>query len=610
MLRCSAALRALVLSLCQLLPAALAQVVPVQPHGDAAAPVPDPARLYADRCARCHAAGNSLRAPLAEQLRQMSRVEILRSLESGKMKEQGAALTPAERRAVSDYLGIADGSSSGRFACTTPIPALSRLRGWNAWGGDLANSRAGDRLQAGDAAKLRLKWAFAYPGATVAAAQPTLVDGVVFTGSASGTVYALDAQTGCEYWRLDADAQVRTAPLVRRVRGRLLLFFGDTKAQVYAVEARSGKAVWKMAVDAHPMARITGSPAFLEDRLYVPVASAEEVPAGNPKYPCCTFRGSVVALEAETGRQIWKTFMIPEAPAVTGKNSAGTDTFGPSGAAIWLTPTIDSKRGVLYVGTGNGYTDPPSPFTDSIVALKLATGERVWHRQMTPNDRWNVACGSRADSNCPTKPGKDFDFGAPVIIATGPDGRTRLLAGQKSGMIYALDPGDQGQVLWQVQAGTGGLLGGIEWGMAAGNGILYAALSDWVPGRPGAGGGLSAFQIATGERLWHTPPPDPACKDRRGCSAAQMAPVTLAGEVAFSGSMDGHLRAYSAKEGKILWDFDTLREFETVNGVKGSGGSFSAAGPVVVDGMVFVQSGYSALGGMPGNLLLAFEVAK
>lgn len=571
---------------------------------------PDGARIYTERCATCHAAGNTLRAPLPDQLRQMSRAEILRSLESGKMKEQGAGLSDADRRAVSDYLGVANSASGKSVTCTQPMPALDRLKGWNAWGGDLGNHRAGDRLQVADAGKLRLKWAFAYPGATVAAAQPTIVDGVLFSGSVSGTVYALDTKTGCEYWRAQAEAQVRTAPIVQRVAGRLLLFFGDTKAQMYAADGRTGATVWKVRLDTHAMARVTGSAAFHDGRLYVPLASAEEVPAGNPRYPCCTFRGSVAAIDAATGELRWKTFMIPETPAVTGKNSAGTDILGPSGAAVWLTPTIDPKRGLLYVGTGNSYTDPPSPYTDAIVALKLDSGERAWHQQLTPNDRWNMACGSRADANCPQRPGTDYDFGAPVILSNGPDGKARLLAGQKSGMIHALDPDQGGKVLWQAQAGTGGMLGGIEWGMAADAKVLYAALSDWVPGNPSAGGGLSAFQVATGERLWRTPPPEPACKDKRGCSAAQMAPVTVAGDVVLSGSMDGHLRAYAAKDGKILWDFDTLREFETVNGVKGFGGSLSAAGPVVINGMVFVQSGYSALGGMPGNLLLAFEVAK
>ncbi|MDX2181639.1 MAG: PQQ-binding-like beta-propeller repeat protein, partial [Bryobacteraceae bacterium] len=366
------------------------------------------------------------------------------------------------------------------------------------------------------------------------------------------------------------------------------LIFGDTKANVYGVRAATGERVWKVKADDHAFARITGSPSLHAGRVYVPVSSAEEVPAANPRYPCCSFRGSVVALDTATGRQLWKSYTIP--------------TPAGSGGAVWLSPTIDVKRGVLYVGTGNEYKDPPSEFTDAIIAFDLATGERKWHRQMTPNDRWNMACVSPNKESCPKDAGEDFDFGAaPLLIGN------RIYAGQKSGIVHALDADRLGVIVWQTRVGKGGALGGVEFGIGADSERLYVPLSDWSPD-PKAGGGLFALQLATGEKLWHTPAPAPACIGKPGCNAAQMAPPTVLKNVVFSGSMDGHLRAYETKTGKIVWDFDTLRDFETVNKVPAKGGALNAVGPVVVGDWVYVQSGYGSLGGMPGNVLLAFSI--
>jgi polyvinyl alcohol dehydrogenase (cytochrome) len=181
------------------------------------------------------------------------------------------------------------------------------------------------------------------------------------------------------------------------------------------------------------------------------------------------------------------------------------------------------------------------------------------------------------------------------------------LVGQKSGVVYALDPANGGKLLWQTRIGRGGALGGIQWGMASDGKVVYAALSDRKPGHWEEEGGLFALDIANGKKLWATPAPKPGCLERPSCSAAQMAPVTLIAGIAFSGSLDGHMRAYDTRDGKIVWDFDTLREFETVNHVKARGGSISASGVVVVDGIVYVNSGYGAFSGIPGNVMLAFS---
>jgi polyvinyl alcohol dehydrogenase (cytochrome) len=369
-------------------------------------------------------------------------------------------------------------------------------------------------------------------------------------------------------------------------------------------------------IDSHPSARITGAPQLYRGRLYVPVASSEELTGGDPSYPCCTFRGNVVAVDTRTGRQIWKAYAIAKTPTAS-KDGNSHAKFSPAGAAIWDSPTIDAKRGALYVGTGDAYVDPADEATDAIVAFDLATGKRLWVQQKTSGDVFNFGCFMPQRMNCPPQVGPDFDFGSSPILQDLGNGHRVLLAGQKSGVMYGLDPDDGGKELWQVRVGAGGGLGGIEWGSASDGTDVYAALSDipssLSPVPPGSAappaGGLSAIDIRTGKLVWKTMPPKPACEGRPGCSAGQLAAVTVVQGVVFSGSMDGHLRAYATKDGSILWDFDTLPSVPTVNGVKAHGGSMSGSGPVVSGDMLFVTSGFTGTAGMPGNLLLAFEEA-
>jgi polyvinyl alcohol dehydrogenase (cytochrome) len=336
------------------------------------------------------------------------------------------------------------------------------------------------------------------------------------------------------------------------------------------------------------------------------VSSTEEVSGGSPKYPCCTFRGSVAALDAGTGKQIWKTFMIPDPPKATRLNGAGAQMMGPAGAAVWSSPTIDVERKALYVATGNAYSDPPVRESDAILSLDLETGSMQWVRQMTEADGWNFNCLSPNRSNCPEHNGPDVDFGTSPILRTLAPGRRVLLAGQKSGMLHAIDPDAQGKIIWQVRLGKGGPLGGIEWGSAADDQAIYVALSDFDGGKPESGGGLFALRLQDGEKIWYAAPPKPPCLGKPGCNSAQMAPVTLMPGVVFSGSLDGHLRAFSASDGRLLWDLDTVQNYDTVNGVKATGGSLNATGPTLAEGMLYVNSGYSQLTGMPGNVLLAF----
>jgi polyvinyl alcohol dehydrogenase (cytochrome) len=270
----------------------------------------------------------------------------------------------------------------------------------------------------------------------------------------------------------------------------------------------------------------------------------------------------------------------------------------------------------LYITTGNNYSDPTTTMSDSFVALDLTTGKILWSRQMTASDAYTSACRLPDKTNCAESNGPDLDFGASPILVNLPNGRRALVAGQKSGVVHALDPDAGGEVLWQTRIGKGGTMGGIQWGSAADATQLYVALSDIgrvmltysnsTDADPKQGGGMFALRLADGGRAWYTPPP--GCGTRTRCSPAQSAAVSAIPGIAFSGSVDGHMRAYSSVDGSIVWDVDTSREYDTVNGVPGRGGSIDGPGPVIGGGMVFVNSGYPTAGGMPGNVLLAFSV--
>jgi len=571
------------------------------------------AELFENHCAECHRAGSPTRAPLPGSLKQLSRQAIMESLVTGKMLAQASGLTLAERDEIAGFLAGKQPEEVSGGKCESAAAPLQDLRGWHGWSPEVTNTRfesaSAAGLDAGKVAKLKLKWAFGFTGALTAYGQPSVAGRRVFVGSASGSVYALDGHTGCTYWSYRAAGTVRTAIDVGPAgKGHYAVYFGDGHANVYGLDADSGALLWKTHVEEHPLTGITGTPKLYEGRLYVPVsAGAEEFSATDNKYGCCTARGSVVALDAATGKQVWKTYMIPDPAGPTRKNKEGVQMMGPSGASVWSSPTLDLKRKVLYVGTGNDHSEPETRYSDAVVALDMDSGSMLWLKQITTGDRWNVSCVNPASANCPTESGPDHDFGSSPILVELKGGKRLLLAGQKSGVMSAIDPDAKGALVWQKRLGKGGVLGGILWGSAADNENVYVPLSDWDPFDPAAGGGLFALRIATGERAWYTPPEKPACAGKTGCMPAQAAPATLIPGVVFSGAMDGHLRAYSTADGAVIWDFDTAREFQTVNGVKAKGGSMSGTGAVAAGGMLFVNSGYAQVGGMAGNVLLAFE---
>jgi polyvinyl alcohol dehydrogenase (cytochrome) len=599
--------------------------------------------IYKGRCAMCHDAADVARAPARESLRARTVDAIVASLSpGGVMAAQGEGLTATERQAVAAFLTASPAASAPAAApsftmpnidakpaaapatdptigrCTGAPPAFAPTPAttWNGWGNDTSNGRfqPADRagLNAQSVPKLTLKWAYAFAGATTATSQPAVIAGRVYVGSDPGGIHALDLKTGCWYWKYNSEAGVRSAPVVARISEkpeRYAVMFGDLKAFVYALDAQTGDVIWKVQVDTHPSARITGAPSTHGNRLFVPVSSFEEGPASRPNYPCCTFRGSVAALDTATGKIVWQTYTITEKPQIVGKNSAGTPLWKTAGVGVWSTPTIDVERNTIYIGTGNSYTSPAAPMSDSIVALAMDTGEIRWFNQITANDAFVVGCRA-GNENCPENVGPDHDFGSSPILRTV-GGRRILLAGQKSGVMFALDPDARGKVLWQQRVGRGSELGGIEWGPAADAATVYIAISDVIAQGAGVSeqaGGLHALRIVDGQRQWYTAAPALTCKGGPACSSAQSAAISVIPGVVFSGSVDGHLRAYSATDGKIIWQFNTIQDYETTNGVKGSGGSIDAGGPVIVNGMVLTNSGYGRWRGKPGNVLLAFGI--
>jgi polyvinyl alcohol dehydrogenase (cytochrome) len=584
------------------------------------APSSEGETLFKTQCAGCHNGSPELRAPTPDTLRQRSPASILEALSNGAMRVQGSKLNGAQRHQIAEYLsgkpfgGDPTGAAMGR--CTKPSPFKSEaVPPWNGWGGTERNERFQSAKNAGlsveQVPQLTLKWAFGFPDATSAWATPTVAGSRVFVGSQNGTVYSLDANTGCIYWFFSADGGVRTAIAIGpRKGGGTNVYFGDTSANAYALDAESGKPVWKTKVEDHMMARITGSPTLYRNRLYVATSSYEESQMSNADYACCTFRGSVSSIDVDTGKVAWRTYVIPQEPKAHGKKPNGATLYGPSGAAIWSAPTIDATRNRVYVATGNGYTGPASVASDAVIAIDLTSGKIAWTKQLHENDVYIGSCWTEADEakpECKDKRGPDYDIGNSPILAKLTDGKDRIIVGQKSGIGWALDPDKNGDVVWQYRVGQGGPLGGMEWGSAVDATNAYFPLSDLSSPKPG---GLHAVNLQTGEKVWVAPPAEPKCPSGGRCNSAQAAAITVIPGAVFSGASDGMMRAFSTKDGAVLWETDTNQEFKTVNGVPAKGASIQCPGPTIANGMVFVSSGYGAFGGRPGNVLLAYGAAS
>ena len=578
-------------------------------------------QLYGQFCSTCHDHPKE-RIPARDIIARRTPDEVMQILTNGVMRAQAAGLNMNDRVAVATFVtGKAPTGNLGKVPetnlCTEHGVAKAADSGsnWNGWGRDLNNSRyqPNPGITAAEVPHLKVKWAFGYRASYIYG-QPTIVGGRVYVTSSVGRVYSLDAKTGCTHWTFDAEAPVRAAVSVVMIQSdsgkQLATVFGDDSATIFALNADTGKPIWKKRLDQHPDARITGAPVPYEQRLYVPLSSLEELSAAAPEYECCKFRGGVAALDIRNGKLLWQTFTIEQQPQPYKKTENGTQLYGPAGGSVWSAPTLDPKRHLLYVGTGNSYTEVPTSRTDSILALDMSTGAVRWANQLHAKDNYVVGCespDSAGKGKCPQTLGPDVDFGTSPILRALPNGHQVLLTGEKSGQVYGLDP-ETGRELWTAQAGVGSSLGGIEWGSAADSTMLYAPVSD-AAATTAKPGGLVALRIDDGKQVWRADPPAPVCSwGTRNCIAAQSQAVSAMPGVVFSGSQDGHLRAYASGDGRVIWDFDTAQSFDTVNGVAGVGGSLDNGGATVAGGMVYVNSGYGRITGQPGNVLLAFGV--
>ena len=579
------------------------------------------AGVYQQRCAQCHENAAANRAPSRDALQKMPASRILRTLDFGLMMGVAYPLTREERTAVANYLGTKGpepGPPPAAFCSAGRNPLSAESAGnWNGWSPSPTNTRfqpAGG-ITREQVSKLKLKWAYGFAGDVTAFAAPTVLNGTVFVGSAGGVVQAVEARTGCLHWTFQANGPVRSAIVAVANGSDYSLLFGDQIGWFYSLDAKTGHLVWKHRLDEHEGTRLTGAPAVYQGVVFVGAASWEESRAVEPHYECCTFRGSVTALRVTDGSQVWKTYTI-DPPKKMRVNTVGVQQWGPSGAPVWSAPTIDPKRGAVYVTTGDNYSSPTTATSDAVMALDIATGKIRWFQQTTPNDAYTTACREHG-ANCPEENGPDYDFGSSALLLSLAGGKDILVVGQKSGVVYGLDPDQKGKIVWQTRVGQGGRNGGVQWGMASDGQAVFAAVSDLagvlnfqgpVGGAkfdPAKGGGLTALRPADGNKIWFAAP-HPCDPPRTGCSPAQSQAVTAIPGVVFCGSVDGHLRAFAAEDGKVLWDFDTAKNFTAVNGVEAKGGSLDGAGPVVAGGMLFVNSGYPRTGGMAGNVLLAF----
>jgi polyvinyl alcohol dehydrogenase (cytochrome) len=592
--------------------------------------------VYEQYCAACHNQTGT-RAPALSAIQQMSAQTLRFTLTEGLMQQQGAAVPRDRLQQLIGYLAAADGADGDWVAAMMCRPEhrtvdLAAQASLTMFGTDHRNSRRLTARQAGltsaDLANLELAWALGFPKTTSLRASPVIIGSTMFYApSPTGKLLALDTNTACVKWSYDAGVPLRSSVSYGELGdgGRMALVFGDARGQIHTVDAKTGALIWTAEGRHQAAGGVTGAPVLYKDRIIVPVSASGVGAGANPKFECCTGHGAVVALDALTGRQLWVAHTMEDAKYTGQLSPTGVKLRGPSGAPIWSTPSIDVKRGLVYAGTGQATSLPATNTSDAILAIDLATGALKWSFQALANDVWHLGCQfdpAKSGPNCPTPDEsvlKDYDFGAGAVIAQRRDGRDILLAGQKSGDLWGIDPDDHGKVLWRHTFGHGSPLGGIHWGLATDGERVFAAVNDpHFPESPGyvPEPGMNAVDISTGNVLWRKPvTPDcangreqrfPECNEKYGLSAA---PLVVDKSVIAAG-IDGRVYVYDAATGDIVWRYDTLRDFDTLNGVQGKGGGVDSHSIFAGAGLVFIASGYGAFGQPPGNVLLAFRPRK
>lgn len=560
----------------------------------------------------------------------------------GVMQPMAAGLSEDDMKAIALYLNPVPGARGtagdpdanaiwgpssaampldGPKCASAPPPVdLAAADQWNGWSPGKDNARFQSRpgLSPADVPKLKVKWAFHYPGSKNG--QATIIGERLFVTSMSGAVYALDAKTGCVYWRHSAAAATRSSvsigPAPAGSGVKTALYYSDWTKSAVALDADTGRQLWKTQIETETGVQMTGSPTLWNGVLLVPISTGNEAFATNDNYECCRFIGSLVAIDAATGKILWKRYTTDQKNAPYRLNAKGQQMWGPAGGSIWSAPTIDPQRGLIYVATSNSHTDFPNEGSNSVIAIDFKSGEVVWRNQVWPDDNYIIGCPRAA--NCPAKVGPDFALGASPILHTQRDGKQLILAGQKSGILWALDPADKGKIIWQKRLSPGSALGGVEFGPAADEDKVYVAISDVIVPPATAKPGLYALKVSDGSEAWSAPAPRTTCRwTNYYCNPAMSQAVTAIPGVVFAASMDGHFRAYAANDGKVIWEYDTAgKALTSVLGKQVYGGVMDGAGPTVAGGMVYVHSGYAGrqtsntndLSGREGNVLIAFSV--
>lgn len=609
-------------------------------------------KIFDKNCASCHD-NPATHAPSREALSGFSKETVLIAQEFGKMQPMAAHLSKLERGLIAIYLA---GSAPvdpwiEENRCTASSTGNDRTEYVGSWGLGGHNRRFVDDEKSGitrdNVGSLELAWSLAFPKVTDMRSQPAIIGDTLYFGDKTGKLYAIDRRSGCIRASNEVLSGIRSAITAITLNdGSKLLVFADSMASIFAVDPDSLEVVWQEAARLYETSVITGSISYHNGRLLVPVSSYEVAVSGSPTHVCCKSHGGVIALDAGSGARLWEWHGTTDA-TVQGQNSAGMDLYGPSGVSVWSTPAIDAKRNRIYIGTAENLSHPATDTSDAVVALDMDSGELIWRFQAIPDDVWNAACLNDG-ANCPENAGGDFDFGASIIIAELPGGDEVLLAGQKSGDVFALNPDPDnrdGQLVWHRRVSNAAIgpnlaqtttNGGIHWGMALSGQRLLVAASDPERDRPGyvPNPGIHALNLADGAVLWNQ-------KIERGCFIEEAnkpliglknmssgkkqnfeelyrcsfyyglsAALTATPELVFSGGLDGKVRAFDLESGEILWQTTTAQPFDTVNGVKGHGGSIDVTGQVLADGWLYVQSGYSMFGQLPGNVLLAYKVAE
>jgi len=587
------------------------------------------ATVFQENCSACHLAADATSAgeiaPNLEYLQSLTAASLEFAINEGVMYGQASVLSNEEKASIVEYLAADEDDSwlaDTMCAAQSRTVDLEQSVHLGRFGVDLASSRNMSREQAGlqtaDMANLELRWALAFPDIGALRASPVMVGSTLFfAATGSRKVLALDAETGCAKWVFDSPTRLRSSLSFGSLgeNGTKAVIFGDGEGFVYALDAETGSQLWASDVRSHGRGvRLTGAMTLYEDKIFVPVSASGVSQGGTPTFECCVGHGEVVALDAATGAIEWVYHTMEEARYTGEVSSIGVRLRGPSGAPIWTTPTVDEKRNTLYVTTGENTSHPATNTSDAIIALDIETGAEKWAFQGMVHDVWNTACGRQQGPNCPNQAPStlaDKDFGGSAILVTSEEGDI-LLAGQKTGDLWALEP-DTGALVWNQRIGSGSTLGGNHWGIATDGERVFHPINDpgvargtYVPQR-----GMYSFFVGTGEPSWSVKieadceersPRLRNCDTRNGFSAT---PLLVDGALIGAG-VDGRLYVFDKENGNLLFEYDTVREYETVNGVPGFGGAIDSHSIAAGGGMLFIGSGYGRMGGTAGNVLLAF----